>query len=117
MTTDTKDQPNPLRKKCGQVKRVEFGFTKSLIFTTYVTFALKDEETYDYDWDYKKNQTIKTLRTPRYKKDDLLFLETTLNKSNGTTQYALYDLEGKPIHGFGRDRDITERHVYVDKKW
>lgn len=109
------EQPNPLRKHAGQVKR-ETIFS-SLTVTTYKTFAVKDEEAYDYDWNYQRNQTIKTLRTPTYKKDDFLLLVKTFNSLNKVSNYDLYTMDGIHICGFGRDTEIVQRNVYVDKKW
>lgn len=109
------ENSNKLRKQCGQVKRETI--LSSLTVTTYKTYAVKDCESYDYDWDYKKNQTIRTLREPAFKKDSFVLLVKTYNALNKVTNYDLLQLDGTPIFGFGRDTDIVQRNVYVDKKW
>lgn len=109
------EQPNPLRKHCGQVKR-ETIFS-SLTVTTYKTYAVKDQEVYDYDWDHQRNRTIVTLREPMFKKDELLLLVKTFNSLNKVSNYDLYKLDGTHITGFCRDTDCVQRNVYMDKKW
>lgn len=109
------EQPNPLRKQCGQVSR-ETVFS-TLTVTTYKTYAIKDEESYDYDWDHQRNRTIMTRRKPSFKKNEFVLLVKTYNHLNKVTNFDLYTLDNKHIVGFGRDSDIVQRNVYVDKKW
>ncbi|BBA65459.1 predicted ORF [Xanthomonas phage XacN1] len=109
------EQPNPLRKHCGQVKRETI--LSSLTVTTYKTYAVKDQEAYDYDWDHQRNRTIVTLREPMFKKDELVLLVKTFNAMNKVSNYDLYKMDGTHICGFGRDTDCIQRNVYMDKKW
>lgn len=105
------EQLNPLRKHCAQVKK------ETILKTTYQTYAVKDHEAYDYDWDHHRNRTIMTLREPMFKKDELLWLVKTFNASNKVSSYDLYKMDGTHICGFGRDTEIVQRNVYMDKKW
>lgn len=104
---------NPLVKKCGQVKRETNG---PLTFTTYKTFAVKTAEWKCYGWDGHKTLSI-PLQVQPFIKNDMLLLVKTYNQLNRTSSYDLYTLDEAHICGYGRDTDIVQRNVYMDKKW
>lgn len=109
------DAPNPLIKKCGQVKRESVG---NLTVTTYKTFAVKTAEWKNYDWHFQANKTIVTLVEPQpFKKDDMLLLVKTYNQLNKVSSYDLFTLDEQHICSFGRDTELVQRNVHMDKKW
>jgi hypothetical protein len=110
---ETPVSQNPLVKKCGQVKRDTHG---PLTITTYKTFAHKNADWKTYGWDGYKTVMIPVLPPP-FMKDDILLLVKTYNQLNRTSSYDLYTLDEVHICGYGRDTDIVQRNVYMDKKW
>lgn len=103
-----------LKKQAGQVRYTD---TDQSVTKVYKTFVLRDVPRVEYDWDFHKNKSIVKELEPAMTEGSFVFLETYFNRNTKTTTYTIVNADYSPYLSYGRDRNLLESTVYVDKKW
>lgn len=107
---------NKFKKQCGQVQYTKNEYATRVL---YRTVMLRDIKNLKYDWDYNENKTIIIELEPIAKENSFVLLEIHFDhySRHNLISYALLKDDYSPLISFGRDRNLLESYMYVDKKW